>query len=381
MSVHDEVTATPLTVVVAPDSFKETLSAPAVADAFIAGWRSARPGDHLISRPMADGGEGTLDAIARAVPGSVREPVAVTGPDGARVESAWLRLPPTPDAPHGIAVVELAATSGLELLGSRRLPWDAQSVGFGEAIAAALDAGVSRLLLAVGGSASTDGGIGMLTALGARFTDAAGSPIARGARGLLDLAHVDLSGLRPLPTCGAVVLSDVSNPLLGERGAASVFGPQKGLDGEAIARVDAALARLGGLLPGDPDAAGAGAAGGVGFALRAWGATAASGAGQVARTIGLPADLDRADVVVTGEGSFDGQTAAGKAPAIVAGMAADRGVSALLVAGRLAADPTTAGFRVAYSLTDLAGSGEAARAEAALWVREAGRRAAATLVL
>ncbi|MCK2030706.1 glycerate kinase [Microbacterium galbinum] len=365
------------TVVFAPDSFKGTIGAADVAAALAAGWGSVRPDDRMVLRPMADGGEGTVDAFAAAVDGAVRVPVRVTGPDGAPTDAAWLRLPATPDAPGGTGVVELASTSGIELLGERRIGEEAHTLGFGQAIAAALDAGVSRLVLGIGSSASTDGGTGMLTALGARFLDASGAPIAVGVRGLAELASVDLAGLHALPPGGVLVLSDVTNPLVGSLGAAAVFGPQKGLAGDAIERADAALARLAALLPADPETPGAGAAGGTGFGLLAWGARLVAGSAEVGELVGLPGALAEASavgptVVITGEGAFDGQSGAGKVPSYVAAIAVDAGVDALLVAGRIDADADTSAFAAHASLTELAGSGEAAMQDPARWLRDAG---------
>ncbi len=305
-------------VVFAPDSFKGSLGAADVASALADGWRSVDPSVEILARPMADGGEGTLEAFAAAIPGSTRMPVNVTGPHGRPVAASWLLLPPTTVAPNGTAVVELASTSGIELLGSGLLPLDAHSIGFGEAIAAALDYGVSQLVLGIGSSSSTDGGTGVLTALGARFSDADGSEIPFGARGLERVAAAYLSTLRALPPGGVLVLSDVTNPLLGESGSAAIFGPQKGLEEPATIRVDGGLARLSRLLPADPGALGAGAAGGVGFGLLSWGAQVVPGAPQVADLIDLRGALSEASVVVTGEGSYDGQSAAGKAPYHVA---------------------------------------------------------------
>ncbi|MFF7294189.1 glycerate kinase [Microbacterium sp. NPDC008134] len=372
------------TVVFAPDSFKGTIGAADVAAALAAGWASVRPEDRVVLRPLADGGEGTIDAFATAVAGAERVPVRVTGPDGATTVAAWLRLPASVDAPGGIGVVELASTSGIELLGERRFGEDAHTLGFGQAIAAAIDAGVSRLVLGIGSSASTDGGVGMLTALGARFLDASGAPIAGGARGVADVASVDVSELRSLPPGGVLVLSDVTNQLLGPAGAAAVFGPQKGLAGEAIARTDAALARLAALLPADPETPGAGAAGGTGFGLLAWGARLVAGSTEVGELVGLPGALAEASavgpaVVITGEGAFDGQSGAGKVPSYVADAAADARVPALLVAGRIDADADTFAFAAHASLTELAGSGEAAMQDPARWLRDAGAGLARTL--
>jgi glycerate kinase len=362
------------TVVLALDSFKGSLGAADAVAALRDGWASVDPHAELRLLPMADGGEGTLDAFAAAVPGAIRMPVTVAGPEGREVAASWLLLPPASDAPDGTAVVELASTSGIELLGSppRLRALDADTRGFGEAIAAALAHGVSRLVLGIGSSASTDGGTGMLTALGARFTDAATAPIPYGGRGLGALAAADLSGLPALPPGGVTVLTDVTNQLLGPRGAAAVFGPQKGAGPDEVAVMDAGLARLAGLVDVDPATPGAGAAGGAGFGLLAWGSDLVRGADAVAELIGLPAAVAEASVVVTGEGSFDGQSAAGKAPDLVRSLARSAGVPVALVAGRIAPDADLSGFAHALSLTELAGSGDAALAEPARWLFAAG---------
>ncbi|MFI8593063.1 glycerate kinase [Microbacterium sp. NPDC078428] len=368
-------------VVIAPDSFKGTIGADAAAVALADGWRAVRGDDALLLRPMADGGEGTLDAFARAVPGSVRMPVRVTGPADTPLDAHWLLLPPTPEAPEGTGVVELAGTSGIETLGSppRLRPLAAHTLGFGQAIAAALDHGVSRLVLGVGSSCSTDGGVGLLSALGARFLDSAGAPVPLGGRGLALIARVETDALVPLPPGGAAVLTDVTNPLLGAEGAAAVFGPQKGASPLQVAALEAGLRVLADRLGGEPDAAGAGAAGGAGYGLLAWGATLQTGADAVARLIRLGEAVAGASVVVTGEGSFDGQSARGKVPARVAAQARAAGVPVALVAGRIdpAADAT--GFAVTLSLTELAGSPDAAMGDAARWLRAAGEALARTL--
>jgi glycerate kinase len=366
-------------VVLAPDSFKGSIRAADAAAALAEGWRLIDEDAELVPKPMADGGEGTLDAFAAAVPGSARIRAAVTGPDGGPVEATWLLLPAEPGLPGGTGVVELASTSGIELLGERRRPWDAGTEGFGEAIAAALAHGVSRLVLGIGSSASTDGGAGMLTALGARTTDGDGAAVASGLRGVAAVAGIDLAGLPPLPPGGVIVLTDVVNPLLGPRGAAAVFGPQKGLDPGDIEEADAALARWAVLLGADPGVPGAGAAGGTGLALVTWGARLVPGAAEVAELIGLRAAVAAASVVVTGEGSFDGQSAAGKAPTHVAALAADAGVPVVLVAGRIAADADTDRFAASVSLTELAGSSESALAEPRRALREAGAELARRL--
>src|SRR4051794_39741019 len=359
-------------IVVAPDSFKGTITAVSAAEAISEGWRSVRPSDDVVLRPMADGGEGTLAAFESSIPGARRMPVAVDGPDGVRRGASWLLLPPSPIAPAGEAVVELGETSGIELLGCRRLPGRADTLGFGQAIAAALDHGVSRLILGIGSSASTDGGAGLLTALGARFTDASGRSIGPGVEGLAAVASADLSSLRPPPPGGVIALTDVRNPLLGSKGAATVFGPQKGLNGSGIVEADLALARLASLLPADPDTPGAGAAGGAGFGLLAWGAELRSGAREIAKLIGLAESLAGASLVITGEGAFDGQSSEGKVPSLVIESAMKDAVPTALIAGRIASDARTAPFVLSISLSELAGSPAAAIAEPARWLRASG---------
>ncbi|MFK0240164.1 glycerate kinase [Microbacterium sp. NPDC090281] len=363
-------------VVLAPDSFKGTITAADAAAALAEGWAAVDPTAEFVHRPMADGGEGTVSAFEAAVPGAVRMPITVDGPAGERIDTSWLLLPPTDDAPAGTAVVDLGSTSGIELLHELR-PWDADTTGLGQALAAALDHGVSRLVVGIGSSASTDGGTGMLSALGARFLDSEGVPVARGARGLDGIASVDLTRLRTAPEVR--VLTDVTNPLTGPRGAAAVFGPQKGLRAASdIVRVDEGLHRLAGLLGIDPVGQGNGAAGGTGAALVAWGGTLAPGAAEVAALIGLADAIAEADVVITGEGSYDGQSGDGKVPSFLAGLAAEGGATAMLAAGRITADADTALFTASFSLTDLAGSSDAALAEPARWLREAGAALART---
>lgn len=353
-------------IVIAPDSFKGTIDAADAAAALAAGWRSVRADDTVVATPMADGGEGTLEAIAAATPGATRVPLTVTGPDDRPVDTHWLLLP------DGSGVVELALTSGLPLL-DELAPLSAHTIGFGEAIAAALDHGVTRMLVAIGGSASTDGGAGMLAALGARFAPFAGGH-PRGPAAVSLIEGVDPSELRALPPGGVVALTDVDSPLTGERGAAAVFGPQKGLAPVDVSWVDAALARFAGLLGADPATPGAGAAGGTGFALLAWGASLQSGAVAVADAIGLDVALAGADLVITGEGRFDGQTAAGKVAHEVARRADTVGTPRALVAGAIAAEPR--GFAAAVSLTDLAGAAQAAMADPARWLHAAGAQLA-----
>ena len=311
---------------------------------------------------MADGGEGTLDAFAAAVVGSTWMPARVLGPDNAPVDTEWLLLP------DGTGVVELARASGLTLL-DPLLPFDAHTFGFGELIATALDAGATRLILAIGGSSSTDGGAGALAALGVELLDASGRQIPLGNRGLAALDRVGWSSAHPAPK-SVVVLCDVSNPLLGPNGAAAVFGPQKGAGPADIPDMDSNLAKFANILGSDPELAGAGAAGGTSFGLVAWGAELRSGAEEISARSGLDAAIATADLIITGEGRFDSQSASGKIPHHIASLAAELGTARALVAGLIEAP--TGQFDDAVSLTDLAGSATAARGDAERWLEVAG---------
>ncbi|RKE22915.1 glycerate kinase [Streptomyces sp. TLI_171] len=352
-------------VVVAPDSFKGTIDATEAADALAAGWRSVRTADRVRCAPMADGGEGTLAAIVSASPGArLVEVPGVSGPDGRPVPGRFALLP------DGTAVVELAVASGLPLLGGELQPVTATTRGTGETVAAALGAGATRLLIGLGGSASTDGGYGLLSALGARLLDAAGAPLPDGPEDLdaaLERASgFDPGGLLPSPPGGVVLLTDVTNPLLGERGAAAVYGPQKGAGKRELPLLETRLTRLAALLGGAPSAPGAGAAGGTGYGLTAaWGAVVEPGASAVAELLGLPGLLARAELLITGEGRFDATSLQGKAVGEVVGLADAAGVPSVVVAGESAVPGV-------LTLSELAGSSSAARAEPARWLYRAG---------
>ncbi|CAN5303842.1 glycerate kinase [soil metagenome] len=357
-----------LTVVIAPDSFKGSLSAREVAEAIAEGWLSARPDDRLVLVPQADGGEGTLDAVEASVSGSVRRSAGeVTGPDGRPTSGEWLELP------DGTAVVELAQPSGLPLM---REPdaLGATTRGLGQVIRAALDAGATSLVIGLGGSASTDGAAGALSALGLVLLDEQGEPVPEGGRGLADIVDVQRGGLVPPPAGGVTLLTDVTAPLLGPTGAAAVFGPQKGATPADVARLDAALAHFAELLGGEPDAPGSGAAGGAGYGFAAvWGATIVPGADRLAELSGLREAIASADVVLSGEGRFDEQSLTGKVVGRVLALAEGRATG--VIAGQVTAE--TGGW--AASLTDLAGSVDAAIAQPQRWLREAGARAAREL--
>ncbi|WP_051769158.1 glycerate kinase [Lentzea albidocapillata] len=286
-------------VLIAPDSFKGTIDAAGAAEAIAAGWRAVRPHDELRCLPLADGGEGTLAALTTA--GAELVPARVLDPAGRAIDAHWALKR------DGTAVVELAAAAGLPLLGERA-PLTASTFGFGQLLrAAAGHPGTRRIVAALGGSATTDGGAGALTALGAMFRTTEGIPIASGGGGLTTIASADLSAL--VPPGDVVCLVDVDTPLLGPTGAAHRFAPQKGANADDVVLLEAGLARFADVLGGDRDAPGTGAAGGTAFGLAtAWGARLVPGARFVADLAGLPAALGWADLLITGEGRLDEQS-------------------------------------------------------------------------
>jgi glycerate 2-kinase len=342
-------------VVVAPDKFKGSLGAAAVALAVADGLRAAVPGIDAREHPVADGGDGTVEAALSA--GFARKEVPCTGPTGDAVTAALA-------VRDEIAVVELAEASGLRRLpGGRPAATTATSRGTGELIRAALDLGCRQVVLGLGGSACTDGGAGMIQALGGRLLDAAGAELALGGASLADLDRLDLSGFDPrVAGTEFVVASDVDNPLLGPYGAAAVYGPQKGASAAEVALLDAALARWAAAARAATgvDAAGvpgAGAAGGVGFAAVLFlGAELRSGIEYLLDLLEVRSALPGARLVVTGEGSLDEQTLRGKAPAGVAAAARAAGVPAVAVAGRNTLPASvleSAGIARAYTLSEI----------------------------
>lgn len=355
-------------VVIAPDSFKGTLSAREAGRAIADGWLSVRAEDSVVILPLADGGEGTLDAVEAAIPAARRHAVGlVTGPDGRATPGEWLELP------GGTAVVELAQSSGLPLMASLDA-MGATTRGLGEVILAVCESGASSLVVALGGSASTDGGAGALRALGLQMIDRFGSPVPDGGRGLAAIAEI--TGGLPSLAGGVTLLTDVTAPLLGPAGAAAVFGPQKGASPAEIAELDAALQHFADLLGGDPTAPGSGAAGGAGFGFAAaWDARITSGAGYLAELAGLDEAIGTADIVLTGEGRFDEQSRTGKIVGHVLQLAESAGTTAGVIAGQIMAEPGV----WASSLADLAGSPDAAMTETARWLRLAGAEAAREL--
>ncbi|MET9551811.1 glycerate kinase [Streptomyces sp. NPDC006645] len=345
-------------VLVAADKFKGSLTAVQVAERVTAGLRQVAPDVTVEALPVADGGDGTVAAAVAA--GFERREVRVTGPLGDELTAAYALR-------DGTAVVEMAEASGLQHLPRGVFaPLTAGTFGSGELLRAALDAGARTIVFGVGGSASTDGGAGMLAALGGRFLDADGQPVAPGGGGLRDLATVDLSGLDPrIAETDIVLASDVDNPLTGPKGAPAVYGPQKGASAEDVDTLDAALAHYARVLEKTIGATaaeaalspGAGAAGGIGYgALVGLAASFRPGIEVMLDVLGFGPALSRATLVITGEGSLDEQTLHGKAPAGVAAAARARDIEVIAVCGRLALRPEAlgrAGIRRAYALTDL----------------------------
>jgi glycerate 2-kinase len=319
-------------VVIAPDSFKGSLGAEQVAQAIASGVARARPDVIVRICPMADGGEGTLDAMLTG--GGERRVLSVRGAAGPVREAA------TGLTGDGSAIVETAEIVGITDPVGMGVPVEARSSrGMGEAIRALLDLGVRRFFVALGGSSTNDGGAGLLAGLGMKLFDAQGEELEPTPEQLARLARIDVSQLDArLADTTFVGMSDVDNPLTGEHGATAIFGPQKGVKPEQITSVDAALARFADLL--EPalqrtarNLPGAGAAGGLGFALHMLGAQFEPGAETVARQIGLDVALEGADWLITGEGRSDVQTLHGKAPFIACAHARALGVPATLLSG------------------------------------------------
>lgn len=347
-------------LVIAPDKFKGSLTAPEVAERFTSGAHRVDPSIDVVAIPVADGGEGTLDAALAA--GYERRTASVAGPTGEIIEADFA-------VRGGEAVVEMARASGLGLLpGGEKDAVGTTSLGTGQLVKAALDAGARRIVLGVGGSASTDGGAGFVQGLGARWLSSGGAELPLGGGALAQLAIADLSGLdERLASVELVLASDVDNPLLGEQGAAATFGPQKGASPKDVAALDAALANFVEVLASSEHAfaipaaeaantAGAGAAGGIGFAAIALGAVRRAGVDVVLEFTDFSSRLSGVDVVITGEGSLDEQSLMGKTPIGVARAATAAGIPVYAVAGRtvLSAEKiAAAGFAGAHTLSQL----------------------------
>ena len=324
-------------IVIAPDSFKDSLSAQGVADAIALGLAEVWPHAQLIKCPMADGGEGTVESVLAACDGELRR-TDVRGPLGETVNAAWGWLPQ-----NHTAIIEMAEASGLQLVPlDRRDACISSTFGTGELIRAALDAGAQRVILAIGGSATNDGGAGAMQALGVRLLDAQGQQLQPGGLALAQLARIDLTGIDPrLAEVRFDIAADVNNPLCGPHGASAIFGPQKGATTAQVEQLDRALGHFANhcanaLAQDVRDEPGSGAAGGLGFAAKAFlGAQFMAGVEVVAELVGLAEAVVGADLVITGEGRFDAQTLRGKTPFGVARIAQEQGVAVIVIAGTL----------------------------------------------
>ncbi len=324
-------------IVIAPQSFKGSVSALEAAQAIARGVLAAEPEAETVLVPVADGGDGTLSALVESTGGQFFRSI-VTGPLGQAVEATWGVM-----GDGRSAVIEMAQASGLVLVPPRRRdPRITTSRGTGEVLKEALDKGFTRIIVGLGGSATNDAGVGMAGALGAKFLDAEGRPLPNGGAALARLAHIDISGLHPkLADCTVIGATDVTNPLCGPTGASAVYGPQKGATPEMIVQLDQALMNFASIAQRDLgkdvwDRPGAGAAGGLGAGLMAFaGAELRSGIDMVCDVLGFDGHLEGADLVITGEGRADISTTYDKAPVGVARRAQVRGVPTILLAGSL----------------------------------------------
>ncbi|MGB2079829.1 MAG: glycerate kinase [Vibrio sp.] len=324
-------------ILIAPDSFKESLSAKQVAECIERGFREVFPTANYLQVPLADGGEGTVDVLLEGLNGTIQRS-QVTGPYGERVTAQWALLD------HGnTALIEIAAASGLDLVeANQRNPKVATTFGTGELIKQALDAGVSKIILGLGGSATNDGGAGIFQALGGKLLDAQGEPLALGGAALKQLAKIDNSGLHPrCATTEMILACDVDNPLIGEQGASFIFGQQKGADTQTIVQLDEALKHFADVTQANGGTSyhhqtSYGAAGGAPLGLSlAFPVTIKPGIEMVLDTLNMDAQLADVDLVITGEGQMDNQTIQGKTPYGIAKRAKARGIPVIGIAGSL----------------------------------------------
>lgn len=373
-------------IVIAPDSYKESLSALEVAEAIEAGFREVLPDAEYFKLPMADGGEGTVAALVASTGGSLLQS-DVTGPLGGSVKACYGL---TGDGKT--AIIEMASASGLALVAADlRNPLETTTFGTGELIRAALDAGARHLVIGIGGSATNDGGTGMLQALGVRLLDHDDRQIGFGGGSLVNLDRIDISGMdQRLKECTIEAACDVNNPLTGPKGASRIFGPQKGATAEMVAQLDANLSRYAGLINRDlsvqvDSVPGAGAAGGMGAALLAFfGAKLRPGIEIVVETVGLEAIIKDADLVITGEGCIDSQSIHGKTPIGVAAVAKRYGKPVIGIAGSLSYDVDVVheyGIDAVFSVLSQVGTLEEVFTNAAANLRAVSRNIAAALKL
>ncbi len=359
------------TILIAPDKFKRSLSAHEVALSLREGILKARPSWKVIPCPLADGGEGTAEVLAKSLKGQMIE-VKVKGPLMAETAASFALIEADPSQ-GGVktAIVEMASASGLSLLSKeRRNPLHTTTFGSGELILSALEEGAKRVIIAIGGSATNDGGMGMAQALGARFFDKDGFELGIGTGALLERVHsIDITGLSPkIEGVDFLIASDVKNPLFGPEGAAFTYAPQKGASLEEAERLDLGLRNFAKAIERElgrkvADEPGAGAAGGLGAGLIAFlGAKMRLGIDLVIEAAGLMGLIDQADLVITGEGKLDRQTLFGKVPIGILNLAKERGKPCVIVAGMIEGDIdrrlTEEGAIAVYSLLERAGGSE-----------------------
>ncbi|MFU8794414.1 MAG: glycerate kinase [Dethiobacteria bacterium] len=344
-------------LIIAPDKFKNSMTASEAAERIAAGVNSVLPEAELKLLPLSDGGEGLTEALCGAGKGIIFT-TEVTDPLGSNIKANW-GITDRGDT----AVIEMAAASGLALISSReRDPKKTTTYGTGELIRAALDHGCKKLIIGIGGSATNDGGAGMAEALGVKFLDRNGNEIGRGGVELQNLSHIDLSGLDPrLKTADIKVACDVDNPLTGLQGASYIYGPQKGADSGTVTALDRALSQLAAIIKKDLDldieqTPGAGAAGGLGAGLMAFlGATLYPGIELVLDALKIENFLPGCNLLITGEGSLDSQSLHGKAPVGIAKRAASHSVPVIALAGRISGDPTKfhqVGINACFAIAD-----------------------------
>ncbi len=373
-------------IVIAPDSYKESLSAIDVAKAIEKGFREIFPDAHYVSVPVADGGEGTVDAMISATQG-VKAVATVTGPLGEPVTASWGM-----SGDGKTAFIEMAEASGLALVPvEKRNPLVTTSYGTGELILRALDNGVRNIIIGIGGSSTNDGGAGMVQALGAKLTDATGKDVSPGGGSLLSLSNIDISGLdKRLQSCVINVACDVTNPLTGDNGASRIFGPQKGADEATIVELDRNLAHFAQAIKKHlrrdvENAPGAGAAGGMGAALMAFlGADLRSGVEIVTEALNLEEHIHNCSLVVTGEGRMDSQSIRGKVPVGVAAVAKRYRKPVIGIAGSLSCDVAVVhqhGIDAVFSVLNRVGTLDEALKNAFENIYRASRDIAATVAI
>jgi glycerate kinase len=356
-------------ILIAPDSFKGSISATDASEAIARGWRKVRHTDEISILPLADGGEGTLDALQRALGGTVQI-ASVLSPDNKEAQAEWLLLA------DGTAIVELATASGLPMMENLQ-PLTAHTYGFGQLLRrAATHPLVTKIVATVGGSASTDGGVGALKALGYSFLNRDGVEIENGGMGLATLVSIDSSEAISPPSGGVLLLTDVDNPLLGPRGAAQTFAPQKGATAEEVKLLESALDNFAKVVGANPEIAGSGAAGGAAYGLtHIWGARIRSGSEFIFEELDIARKIEEVDLIITGEGSLDSQSFDGKVIGSLLQLTRGAGKPLWAVVGinKSGESSTIAGVT---SLTEISGSPQAAMADAAYWLEVAGESAA-----